>query len=445
VKFSPATLLAQLDALETARNKPSRYVIALSGGLDSTVLANCLAETRERHGKSLLAVHVDHGLHPDSGTWTAHCRQLASALGIDFAAETVAVAEDGGGLEAAARNARYTALARHVSAGDWLLSAHHRDDQAETLLLNLMRGSGPAGLAGIGALSRFGAGWLARPLIAVPREALATYAARRGIAWLDDPSNRDLRFDRNYLRHEVLPGLERRWPGAGARLARSAGLAAEAAELLEQLADLDLASLGGRPERIDVAGLAALSPARQRNVLRRAIRRAGLPPPPAAQLGAVFDSVIPAKDDARPLVAWPGAEIRRYRGVLYVLPAADSAARPWDGRRLAAGPCNLGPGMGHLALVADAPEGLCDAVVARGLSLRCRRGGEKIRPAGHAHTRKLKKLLQEAGVTPWMRDRVPLVYADDGQLVAVADLWIAADAACRPGTAVEWRDRPPLA
>jgi len=437
-------LLAHLDALENACNKPARYVIALSGGLDSTVLANALADTRERHGKALLAVHVDHGLHPDSGAWTGHCRQLARALGIEFVAESVAVERDGRGLEGAARAARYAALARHVRAGDWLLSAHHRDDQAETLLLNLMRGSGPAGLAGIGGLYRFAAGWLARPLIDVSREALAAYAAQRGIAWLDDPSNRDQRFDRNYLRHEIVPRLERRWPGAGARLARSARLASEAAELLEQLADLDLASLGERPDRIDVAGLAALAPARQRNVLRRAIRRAGLPPPPTAQLDAVLDTVVPAKHDARPLVSWHGAEIRRYRGMLYVLPAADTSTPPWDGRRLGTEPCDLGPGMGRLVLSADAPEGLCDAVVARGLRVRCRRGGEKIRPAGQAHTRKLKKLLQDAGVTPWMRERVPLVYADDGQLVAIADFWIAADAACRPGTAVKWRDRPPL-
>ena len=442
--FGPDVLLERLDALETTASKPRRYLVALSGGLDSSVLAHALAESRGQHGKRLLAIHVDHQLQSASSGWTDYCRELAGRYGIEFIAERVAVETTGGsGLEAAAREARYAALSRHVVDGDWLLSAHHRNDQAETLLLNLMRGSGPAGLAGIGAATPFAAGWLVRPIIDVSRPELEAYAAARGLEWLDDPSNADPRFDRNYLRHEVLPALERRWPGVVERIARSADLAGEAATMLEELAAIDLQGLGNRATRIDVEGLVRLPEARQRNLLRHAIRRAGLPLPGAARLATVVDSVLHAKPDAQPLVEWPGGELRRYRGRLYLLPPLGEAGWPPQGRALAATPVSLGEGMGVLELVPDAPRGLSAATVARGLCVRMRSGGERLRPAGQAHTKKLKKLLQDEGVVPWMRDRLPLVFAGD-ELVAVADLWVAAGATSEPGTTVRWAGRPEL-
>ena len=442
--FGPEVLLERLDALETADNKPDRYVIALSGGLDSTVLAHALAATRERHGKSLLAVHVDHQLQAESGRWSDYCRKLADRFRIEFMAETISVDRSGSsGLEAAAREARYAVLQRHVRGGDWLLSAHHRNDQAETLLLNLMRGSGPAGLAGIGSLTPFGAGWLARPLIDVSRAALEAYAAAQDLGWLEDPSNDDLRFDRNYLRHDVLPALEQRWPGVVERLARSAALAGDAASMLDDLAAIDMQRVGDRAARIEIERLLELSDARQRNLLRYAIRHAGLPLPGAARLAAVIDSVLCAREDAQPVVAWQGGEVRRYRGRLYLLPPLGEPSWPPGGSMLGARPLVLGQGMGALRLVAGASRGLSGPIVGRGLSVRARRGGESIRPAGEAHTRKLKKLLQEAGVVPWMRDRLPLVFAGE-ELVAVADLWVAADAVSEPGTAVCWDERPEL-
>jgi tRNA(Ile)-lysidine synthase len=367
VTFGPEVVAERLDALETADNKPDRYVIALSGGLDSTVLAHALTVTRERHGKSLLAVHVDHQLHPESGHWNDYCRRLADTLDLEFVAETVSVVADGGGLEAAARKARYAALARHTGDRDWLLSAHHRNDQAETLLLNLMRGSGPAGMAGIGLLTPFAAGWLVRPLIDVPRDALEAYAAAQNLHWVDDPSNEDLRFDRNYLRHEVLPPLEQRWPGVIERLARSADLAAEAAMMLDELAASDLREVGDRAARIDIAGLLQLTDARQRNLLRHAIRREGLPLPGAARLATVLVSVLQARDDAQPM-----------RGKLYLSRPLGEQSWPPGGRPLADSPVSLGPGMGTLRLAPGAPRGLSGAVLAGGLAIRMRKGGEEI-------------------------------------------------------------------
>ncbi|MCK5324381.1 MAG: tRNA lysidine(34) synthetase TilS [Woeseiaceae bacterium] len=442
--FSPASLLDRLDTLESGANKPGRYIIALSGGLDSCVLANALAATRDRHSKSMLAVHVDHQLHPESAKWSDHCRQLAAGYGIDFIAETVEVdVGSGSGLEAAARDARYKALARHMQHDDWLLSAHHRDDQAETLLLNLMRGSGAAGLAGIGAINPFAGGWLVRPLIHVSRRDLQRYAAEANLDWLDDPANEDRRFDRNYLRHSVLPILEERWPDVTKRLARSADLAGEAASLLEDLAEHDLRDVGDRPGRIEIGGLQSLSEERKRNLLRHAIRRSGLPVPGAAKLRSVLEQLIPAKQDAQPLVAWPGVEIRRYRDNLYILPAGASQQPADDGQVLGDTPLQLPQGLGTLSLSPGVELGLDEAIIEQGLTVHYRRGGEEIQPVGQAHTRKLKKLLQEEGVVPWMRERLPLVYAG-GQLVAVADLWIASAAASKPGTAIRWREKPVL-
>jgi len=440
VSFTREQLFERLAALEYQADRPPRYVIAFSGGLDSSVLAHALASA----DIPVLAVHIDHGLQTESEDWSRHCAAFAASLGIEFRDRKVTVELDSGkGPEASARDARYNALLAELDPGDWLLSAHHRNDQAETLLLNLMRGSGPAGLAGIGAATAFAAGWLVRPLIDVPRTELEAYAATHGLEWLDDPSNEDPRFDRNYLRHAVLPVLERRWPGVVERIARSADLAGEAATLLEELAAIDLRTLGDRPARIDVEGLVKLPQARQRNLLRHAIRRAGLPLPGAARLATVIDSVLQAKPDAQPLVEWPGGELRRYRGRLYLLPPLGEVAWPSQGAVLGATPVALGEGMGTLQLVPDAPRGLSAAMVRRGLCVRMRSGGEQLKPAGQAHTKKLKKLLQDEGVVPWMRERLPLVFAGD-ELVAVADLWVAAGASSEPGTTVRWDGRPEL-
>ena len=442
--FSPELLISRLVEMETAGNRPERYVIALSGGLDSSVLAHALATTRKAHGRALTAVHVDHRLQDESADWSAHCRRLAAALDIDFI-NVIADVDTGAGtgLEASAREARYVALKKHVHCGDWLLSAHHRDDQAETLLLNLLRGSGPAGLAGIGRLNRFADGWLARPLIDVSRSELEAYAAESALEWVEDPSNRDQRFDRNYLRHVVIPGLEKRWPGVDVRLARSARLASETSELLDELARLDLEGIGDCPAKIDIRGLGKMSSARQRNVLRHALRRSGLALPGAARLGSVLEQLLTAREDAQPMVSWPGAEARRFRGKLYLL--ADSLpTAPMEGMALSAHkPLDLGPGMGSLSISGDQALGLSPNIISQGLTVRFRGGGESLRPYGQGQTKKLKKLLQENGIVPWMRDRIPLVYAGD-QLVAVADLWIAEEAASPIGAAVVWKDGPAL-
>jgi tRNA(Ile)-lysidine synthase len=440
VTFTSGHLREQLAELEKQAGRPSRYVIAFSGGLDSTALAHALVAGDT--DIPIVAVHIDHGLHDDSARWSAHCEAFAESLGVEYRSRVVTVQlESGKGPEASAREARYTALHAELQHGDWLLSAHHREDQAETLLLNLVRGSGPAGIAGIGAIRRFGPGWLARPLLNTDRASLRDYAATHNLEWIEDPSNTDRRFDRNFLRHDILPRLKSRWPDIAARLHRSATHAGEAASLMANLAEIDLGALGGVAERLPIDGLFALTPGRQRNVLRYALRLLGLSTPTALQLERILKEVLPAREDAQPHVTWPGASVRRYRNGLYLLPEVLADAPP-------CGPISgqevpLGTGLGVLHFEPGAPGGLSTDLLERGLCLDVRQGGEEFKPKGHIHTRKLKKLLQDEGVVPWMRERLPLIYSG-ARLVAVGDLWIASDAFSEPGIAVRWSERPAL-
>jgi tRNA(Ile)-lysidine synthase len=446
VSFSPAILAEHLAQLENTAGQPARFVIAYSGGLDSTALAHALSCLKRDHAHfadtPVVAIHIDHQLQPESSSWSEQCAENAAEFGIEFQSLSVTVQlESGKGPEASARDARYSALHTTLHGGDWLLSAHHREDQAETLLLNLIRGSGPAGVAGIGDVRRFGPGWLVRPMLNVNRADILQYAIDHELKWVEDPSNADRRFDRNFLRHEVLPRLRSRWPDIAARVQRSAGHAGEASQLLVELAEIDLAALGACSERLPIDGLAALSEARQRNVIRYALRDQGLSTPTALQLQRIMTEVIPAREDAQPLVSWPGGSVRRYRNGLYLLP--ENLADAVESASLQDGELELGAGLGQLILEPGAKTGVSDALIKAGLSIRPRLGGEEIQPKGQRHTRKLKKLLQEEGVVPWMRDRLPLIYSGE-QLVAVGDLWLADDAAASPGAAVRWIGRPAL-
>ena len=240
--FVSDDLLKRLFAL-TNETPPARWLVAYSGGIDSTVLLHALSEVR--HNIPILAIHIDHGLDSSSEAWAAHCKKFGLDLNIEVEVHKVSIPtnpEDG--VEAAARRARYSALLTYVQDGDYVLSAHHENDQAETILMNLMRRSGLAGLAGIGARQSFGQGMLLRPLLGVRRSELEAYAAKHNLIWIEDPSNTDNRFDRNFVRARVLPILEKRWPAAASSVRQSAEFAGEANELLKDLADIDLKICG---------------------------------------------------------------------------------------------------------------------------------------------------------------------------------------------------------
>ncbi|MGN6111675.1 MAG: tRNA lysidine(34) synthetase TilS, partial [Luteimonas sp.] len=317
---------------------PARPVLAaFSGGLDSTVLLHWLAAHPAMHG-GLRAIHVDHGLHPDSAAWAAHCAAACDALGVPLETVRVDVPTGAGhGPEAAARAARHAALAAALREGEALAFAHHADDQAETFLLRALRASGPDGLAAMRPWRAYGAGWAWRPLLDLPRATLEAYAQAHGLRWLEDPSNADASFDRNYLRHEVMPRLRARWPHAASAFASSARLAAEAADLLDAEDARQLASLQhGSADTLDLPALLALPAARRARVLRRWVGGLGLPPLPANGVARIEHELLPARRDAEAAFAWPGARVRRWRDVLHAatarapLPEGWNAA--WDGR-----------------------------------------------------------------------------------------------------------------
>jgi tRNA(Ile)-lysidine synthase len=428
---------------------PARhYCVALSGGLDSTALLHGLCQLRGRlAGLRIRAVHINHGLHPQAAAWETHCAQLCRDLDVPLQVEAVAVARDTGlGLEAAARTARYATFAKSLAPDECLLTAHHQDDQLETFLLRLMRGAGPHGLAGIAIQRRCGPGWLLRPLLGLGREALQDYANTAGLTWIDDPSNADTSFDRNYLRHLVVPVLRERWPGAGQTVGRAARLNTEAMNLLQVLAELDCRQLL-RAQAVDLTALRQLDSARQRNVIRFVLKDRGLTPPGEAQLKVGLEQLLSAGPDRGPVLSWSDGQIHRYRDKLYVLnfdPVAAAEALPseysWDG----SGEMEMGPLRGRLRLVKEAAGGVAIPSAAGRIAVRFRHGGERIREVDQPHHKALKKLFQEHGIVPWMRGHVPLLY-DDERLLAVGDLWIAAEAVAPPGEAgyrILWENHP---
>ena len=409
--------------------------VAFSGGLDSAVLLHLCHALRTEHGSpDLAAAHVHHGLHVEADRWAGFCQASCDALDIPLTIRHVDARHAAGeSPEAAAREARYTALRSLIRGGDALLTGHHQDDQAETVLLQLFRGAGPAGLAAMPEWAAFGPGYLGRPLCGWRREVLADYARRHRLRWIDDTSNTDSRFARNFLRTRILPRLEERWPGLAGSLARSARHCAEADALLGELASEWLDSVREPSSNaLSVDALAAYALPRQRLILREWLRVSGCGRPPEKVIARVLDEVLGARPDRQPGVRWGRAQIRRFRGELHLLrPVTEfrpTAVIPWSG----AAPLALAPDNGTLYAMARPGPGLDPAAWHRqSITVRYRRGGERLHIAGRDGTRELKKLLQEARIAPWLRDRVPLVYLDD-RLAAVADLWVTAPFAGNP-------------
>jgi len=438
--FSPDRLLAILRSW----GMPGRYLVGYSGGGDSQVLLALLAELHSRLGAPLLALHVDHGLQPQAPAWTLHCQRSCERLGVPLSVVEVRVAcRPGESLEAVARAVRYRALAGLMQAGDLLLTAHHQDDQAETLLLQLLRGSGVEGLAAMPALAAFPPGRLGRPLLDFPRESLRAYAKAAGHDWVEDPSNRDVARDRNFLRHRVLPLLRERWPACGQTLARSAGHCAEARHLIEQMTGSEIEGCAGAvPGSLSIERLCVLDEPRRRAVLRGWIAERGFLRPDVKHLERVLREVLPARADRNPLVRWPGCEIRRYRHQLFALaplPPRPQVILPWSEETLC-----LPDGLGVLRAVPGDGPGIdppCwwqmpKQVVFRPAERACR-------PLGQVHHRPLKKLYQERGVPAWLRPYVPLVLVG-GELVAVADLCLCQSrwATARGGIGLRWEGHP---
>ncbi len=398
-----------------------RYLVAFSGGLDSTVLLHALSKIPASARFLIEAVHIHHGLQPQADVWANHCREVCEGWAIPFRLIHInAKPARGESPEEVARNARYNAFRKLITRGTCLVTAHHQDDQAETMLLQLLRGAGPAGLAAMPELAPFAEGWHARPLLEFTRAQLAAYARRAALIWVIDPSNANTSQDRNFLRHDVIPRLRVRWPQAARTLSRAAALQAETLSLLSQQAHDDLGTVRGcRPGTMSVAALARLSPERQRNAVRHWLARQNLSMPAQRQIQHILRDVLGARWDATPKIVWSGGEVRRYRDDLYAMPRLPrhnpSLVLHWN----ACTPLCIP----HLHMTLE-PEilGLPTITNRNDLTVRFRRGGERCKPAGRSHHRDLKKLFQEAGVPPWERDRIPLIYVAE-RLVAVLGFW----------------------
>jgi len=410
---------------------PGAYWVAFSGGLDSTVLLYALAEHRERLPAPLRAIHVDHGLHAASTAWAAHCEQACRALAIPLTRCSVdAHPQPGDSPEAAAREARYEAMRSVIGARGMLLTAHHRDDQAETVLLQLMRAGGVAGLAAMPRVKPFGEGWHARPLLDQPREALRQWALDRSLGWVEDPSNAQIDADRNFLRHRILPSLGERWPAATDRIAKTAGNVAAALGALREQADDDLAHVRVTDCRLDRARLGGLSRYRQHAVLLHWLKGLKVEVPSSGTLNEVLDQLLRAAEDREPCLDLGGRQLRRYAGEVWLVetPPADpsEATIPWprDTDRLVLP-------YGSVKRVRR-PLGIAPEHWAEGrVEIRFRHPGFACRPAGRVGRRSLKELAQVHGIPPWQRAWLPLLFIDE-RPAAVANCCV-----CEPFSGVD--------
>lgn len=410
----------------------ARLCVGLSGGRDSVVLLHALSRLRLAGNRpfELSAVHVNHRISPNAPAWADFCSELCARLDVALEVVSVDVPRNGGeGLEAAARHVRHAVFA--ACRADWLALAHHRDDQAETVLLNLLRGAGIAGAAGMLAERPQACGpALIRPLLDVPRAALKDYAVAHGLRWIDDESNDDVHFRRNYLRRDVLPQLEEKFPGARKSLARAASHFAEGTQLLDELAAIDRAAVTSPAGRISLPGFNALTPSRARNLLRHEWLAAGFRAPDVRWIDEALRQLATADELAETCLETRDGRLHVYRGEVYVVghvPEAPELPVAWNGEfelPWAGGRVRFEPVVGR---------GIRRASLAAGeVFLKARQGGERLQPQANRPRRSLRNLLQEAALPPWERGRLPFLWCGS-RLLWVGGLGVDAGDACTAG------------
>ena len=413
-----------LDKLFKSLPESGRYLVAYSGGMDSHVLLHLFSLSEHHIRKKITAVHINHGLSPNAESWEEHCKGICDVYGIRLKLISIdARHPPGESPESWARAQRYKSLEDLLDDGDILFTAHHMNDQAETLLLQMFRGSGPQGLAGMPCIQHFGKGWHNRPLLEYTKSQLTQYAKAEKLSWIEDESNSDTGFDRNYIRHQVVPVIQGNWPGINSTLSRVASHQSELIQLQKKLAIIELQAVqDGTGLRLDVVKLKQLDEPSQKNLIRVWLKKLGLPVPDSKNMQCIIRDILFSKYDAIPCVNWQGAEIRRYRNFIYASkPLAEhdpGNVIHWDLERpvsITHGVLSATKGTGY-GIRADECKKNC-------LDIRYRRGGESIRQDGKKHHDTLKKLFQENAVPPWLRDRVPLLYIE-GSLAAVPGKWI---------------------
>ena len=415
-----------LEAWNQSIDHAPQLLVGLSGGLDSTLLLSLLAE--KVNPKCITAVHINYGLSENADVWQAHVAQYCQQLGVTLKAEKVTLAQSGEGLEAEARNARYAVFERLLAPNGLLFLAHHADDQVETVFYRLMRGAGAKGLSGMPAKRALGKGHLIRPFLDYTKSDLQNEAQLRNLGWVEDESNLDNRYDRNYLRNSVIPQIAERWPDYSKSVTRTAELSSESEQLSKDLAVIDISALDLKMEHagwsLSIEALLMLSLVRQKNVLRYWSELKGLMAPSGTMIDEILTSVVSARQDASPEVVWQSQCWSRFKDRLYLLKRTTEKFNSqqifsWDMQKQLDLDDN-----NHLLVVREMGQGIKPSV--KQLEIRFRQGGERCKPAGRGHSNSLKKLLLEYELVPWLRERVPLFYVDE-HLIAVGNLWVCED------------------
>ena len=415
--------------LNTSLLNSQSILVAFSGGLDSTVLLHQLVQWRALHPDvALRAIHIHHGLSPHADSWVQHCESVCAQWQVSLVVERVHLEDDGLGIEAQARRARYQAFAQTLLPGEVLMTAQHLDDQCETFLLALKRGSGPAGLSAMGESSPFAGTQLIRPLLAQTREALEAWARQHELCWIEDESNQDDTYDRNFLRLRVTPLLQQRWPHFAQAVARSAALCAEQESLLDELLASDLADCITSRGTLLLTPLMMMSGVRRAALLRRWLAGLNAPMPSRDGLERIWQEVALAREDASPSFRLGEYEVRRYQSQLWWVKSVDGQSETVISWLEWKTPLTLPAGLGSVQLISAGDLRLpqADEVV----SIRFKAPG-LLHIVGRNGGRKLKKIWQEQGIPPWRRDTTPLLFYGE-TLIAAAGVFVT-----REGAAVD--------
>lgn len=405
-----------------------QIVVAFSGGMDSRVLLELLSRLELKSPLIIKAVHVHHGLSRNADEWVKRCQQWCEALNIELAVEYVQLeAGQGESLEKIAREARYRVLAGHLNPGDILLTGQHADDQLETFLLALKRGSGPKGLSSMAQVMPFNQAVLIRPLLTATREQIYHYAVAHELDWIEDESNQDTRFDRNFIRHQVSPVLTQRWSSIHQAVQRSSQLCAQQEALLNELLADKLSVALAADNSLSISVLTQVSDAARDHLLRMWLARLHRPMPSQLQLNHLWQQVALAKVDANPKLQLHDIEIRRFARRLYCV-AKSQDVSGWKGSLQIGQELVLPDQLGWLALksgdpISNGKMGLNCQALKEPLSVIFEPQGLLSCPAGGVGQKKLKKLFQELAVPSWLRRRIPILLCGN-QVAAVADLFV---------------------
>ena len=436
--LDPQFVLDQLGVAATI-GSDTTVQVAYSGGVDSTVLLHLLMHSRELIDFRLVALHVNHGIDPRSERWEEHCSRFCQKAKIEFRSTSLDLARQHSRVnEDLARSARYAWISSQMESGDLLLTAHHQNDQAETFLLNLMRGAGVRGLSAIQPVQEFSSGWLVRPLLSVPGEEIIHYARKNSLEFVNDPANSDLSYGRNYLRHVVIPKALERWPSTVRQIGRSAEFLSQTRQLADDLAKIDTEACRSDGSgflsigfQLCIDKMKTLHQYRQLNLIRYWIRVHALPEPGRDALEQFVETVL-TQDKEFAELCWSDYRMYRYRDDLYLVRATESTLAPtsisWDLTQ----PLTLEQVGIKLVPQRFENSGLSVDELSGEVSVRFRTGGERIKLPGRRHSSALKKLFQQHSIPPWERNLLPLIYCDD-ELAAVVP-WLVSDRfAAKPG------------